>query len=279
VGGWPGAAFIGAENAGPPRTEIVDQGETALYLANRWAALDGFEDFCRRRGLPLDERTAVVLDLDKTTLGARGRNDRAIDRARVEAVRQTMAGLLGDDYDAAAFDAAYELLNRPEFHPFTADNQDYLSYVCLILGTGLMDLDVLVAQVRAQEMASFEQFIAAVEGQAGRLPPGLRQVHGEILGRVRAGDPTPFKAFRANEYLTTTARFGCLADDAPLERLLADEILITQEVQQAALRWRARGALIFALSDKPDEATFPPPELASQAYQAIHRAVTHAVGS
>ena len=278
VGGWPGAAFIGAESPEPPRVEVVEQGATALYLANRWAALAGFEGFCRERGLLIDEGTAVVLDLDKTTLGARGRNDGVIDRARVEAVERTVAGLLGDEYDSAAFLAAYGRLNRPEFHSFTADNQDYLAYVCLILGSGLMGLDSLVAQVRSGEMASFRQFIAAVEGQAGRLLPGLREVHGEILGRVQAGDPTPFKAFRANEYRTTAARLGCLADDASLEQLLAEEILITQEVREVALRWRAQGALLFALSDKPDEASVPPPDLAAQGSEAIHRTATHAVG-
>jgi len=278
AGGWPGAAFIGAEGSEPERVDVVEQGATALYLANRWTALAEFEGFCRGRGLPIDEGTAVVLDLDKTTLGARGRNDGVIDRARVEAVRRTVAGLLGDEYDAAAFQAAYDYLNRPEFHAFTADNQDYLAYVCLVLGSGLMYLDLLVAQVRAGEMASFWQFIAAVDGQAGRLPPGLREVHGEILARVLAGDPTPFKAFRANEYRTTVACLGCLADNAPVERMLAQEIVITQEVREVALRWRAQGALLFALSDKPDEASFPPPDLAAQGYEAIHRTATHAVG-
>jgi len=279
VEGWPGAAFIGAEDAEPARVEVVDRGPTALFLANRWAALAEFEGFCHERGLPIDEATAVVLDLDKTTVGARGRNDRTIDRARVEAVRETVAGLLGGEYDGAAFQAAYDLLNRPEFHPFTADNQDYLAYICLILGSGLMGLDRLVAQVRAGRMASFAQFIAAVDGQAGYLPGGLRQVHGEVLGRVRAGDPTPFKAFRANEYRATAARFGFLPDDLPLEHMVGEEILITQEVREAALRWRSQGALIFALSDKPDEASFPPPDLAAVGGRPIHRMETHAGGA
>jgi hypothetical protein len=278
VGGWPGAAFIGAEDAEPERVEVVEQGLTALYLANRWAALAGFEGFCHGRGLPVDEGTAVVLDLDKTTVGARGRNDRAIDRARVEAVRETVAGLLGGEYDGAAFQAAYDLLNRPEFHPFTADNQDYLAYICLVLGSGLMGLDRLVAQVRAGRLASFAQFIAAVDGQAGYLPRGLREVHGEVLGRVQAGDPTPFKAFRANEYRATAARFGFLPDDWPLEHMVGEEILVTQEVREAALRWRSQGALIFALSDKPDEASFPPADLAARGGRAIHRMETHAGG-
>ncbi|MBS3785148.1 MAG: hypothetical protein KGY78_11970, partial [Anaerolineae bacterium] len=60
--------------------------------------------------------------------------------------------------------------------------------------------------------------------------------------------------------------------------LLAKEIVITQEVREAALRWKARGALLFGLSDKPDEASIPTPALASEGFQSIHRIETHTVG-
>ncbi|MCK4450297.1 MAG: hypothetical protein KAX26_06870, partial [Anaerolineae bacterium] len=124
AGGWPGLAFIGAERGEPARVEIVEQDGGTLYLANRWTALSDFDGFCRQHRFPLDERTAVIVDLDKTALGARGRNDHVIDRARVEAVRRTVGDLLGESFDAENFQAAYDRLNQPEFHPFTADNQD-----------------------------------------------------------------------------------------------------------------------------------------------------------
>ena len=60
--------------------------------------------------------------------------------------------------------------------------------------------------------------------------------------------------------------------------MLAEEILITQEVQELALVWKSRGSLIFSLSDKPDEASVPTPELAASGYQPIHRKETHIVG-
>jgi hypothetical protein len=127
-------------------------------------------------------------------------------------------------------------------------------------------------------MASFEQFIAEVEARKRGLPARLTGIHDDIFALVQAGDPTPFKAFRRREYLTTQSRFGCLADDAPLEHLLHDEILVTQEVRRWALEWSARGALLFGLSDKPDEAAVPTAELAAQGYQPLHRSITHAVG-
>ena len=280
AGGWPGMAFIGSENAGPPSVEVLptSQGER-LYLANRWSALAEFDRYCAAQGMPVDSSAAVVIDLDKTTLGARGRNAQVIDAARVRAVHVTVAGILGNAFDPGAFQRAYDLLNQPEFHPFTADNQDYLAYICLALGSGLYRLDDVVTRVRRGELASFRVFIDEVQRRAGELPPAFDDVHRGIYANVLTGDPTPFKPFRRNEFRETVSRMGCLGDDAPVERFLADEIVITQEVRGMALEWRQRGALLFGLSDKPDEASLPTPELAVQGYQPLHRTVTHAVGS
>lgn len=279
AGRWPGCAFIASETQEPPRSEIVEQRNAALYLANRWSAIGEFERFCREQGLSIDERTAIVVDLDKTALGARGRNDHVINQARVEAVARTVEGLLRGEFSQAGFQSAYDRLNQSEFHPFTADNQDYLAYICLILGAGLYELDALLDRVRANQMRSFGQLIAEIEDRRRDVPASLREIHDRIYGRVQEGDPTPFKMFRRNEYITTLERMGCLADDASVEELLAGEILITQEVREAALRWKARGALLFGLSDKPDEASMPGEEQASQGYQPIHRVRTHAAGT
>jgi hypothetical protein len=278
AGEWPGLAFIGADRDAPAQVELVEQAGRQLYLANRWSALADFDRFCQQQGVPLDERAAVIVDLDKTAVGARGRNDRVIDGARVEAVRRTVGELLGASFDAARFQDAYDLLNQLEYHAFTLDNQDYLAYVCLILGSGLYALAPLVEELAAGRMVDFFQFIAAVDSRAGELPADLRDIHAGIYARVQRGDPTPFKDFRYNEYLTTVGRMGCLVDDAPLPDLLAEEILITQEVREVALAWRERGALLFGLSDKPDEASIPQPAQAAEGKQAIHRVETHAVG-
>lgn len=279
AGDWRGLAFIGADRPEPPRIDVAEQEGGAVYVANRWTALDSFRDFMRERHFPVDEGTAVIVDLDKTALGARGRNDQVIDRARVEAVRRTVDNLLGQDFDPPGFQRAYDLLNQLEFHPFTADNQDYLAYICLILGSGLYRLDPLLADVRAGKLAGFRPFIEQVDARAGDLPASLRAIHEGVYERVQQGDPTPFKAFRYNEYVTTAGAMGCLEDGTPIDRLLAEEIVITQEVREAGLAWLAQGALLFGLSDKPDEASLPPPELAAQGYQPIHRLETHAVGA
>jgi len=279
AGGWPGLAFIASERDDPAQVEVVEGQGSALFLANRWSALEDFDRFCRERHHPADERAAVVVDLDKTALGARGRNDRVIDRARVEAVRRTVGDLLGAGFDAEGFQVAYDCLNQPRFHPFTSDNQDYLAYVCLILGSGLYTLDPLVEEIDAGRLAGFAQFIAGVDARSAELPADLRGIHTGIYENVQRGDPTPFKEFRYNEYLTTTARMGHMEDGASLPDLLADEILITQEVRHTALAWKEQGALLFGLSDKPDEASVPGADLAARGYLPIHRVETHAVGT
>jgi len=279
AGGWTGLAFIGSETEKPPASEtILTPTGQSLYLANRWGALRDFDAYCAAQGQPIEASTAVVIDLDKTALGARGRNGHTIDAARVRAVHVTVAGILGQAFDPVAFQRAYDLLNQPEFHPFTADNQDYLAYICLVLGGGLYDLEEVATQVRSGSLASFHQFIKGVERRANRLPSALAEVHRQIYAAVLAGDPTPFKSFRRNEYRETVDRMGCLDDDTPAEKLLAEEIVITQEVRSMALEWRQRGALLFGLSDKPDEASLPTEKLAAQGWKPIHRTATHAVG-
>lgn len=279
AGEWPGLAFIGSENSQPAHAETQPlEPDLQLYLSNRWAALEDFDRFCTSQGLPIDEHTALVIDLDKTAIGARGRNAHVIDQARVAAVQDTVALLLGEDFERESFLLAYDQLNQVEFHSFTADNQDYLAYICLILGSGLYDLELLVSQVQAGEIDSFRQFIDQVDEQASYLPSGLASIHAEIYGNVRAGDPTPFKPFRRNEYLATVQRMGFLDDQAPVEKMLAEEIVLTQEVRQMAHEWKRRGALLFGLSDKPDEASLPTLALSQKGYLAIHQTVTHAVG-
>jgi hypothetical protein len=276
---WPGLAFIGAENSQAEKIDILSQapGQT-VYLANRWAALCTFTDFAAHNGFPVDESTVVVIDIDKTALGGRGRNSQVIDQARLLAVQDTVGGLLGKSFDPAAFKTAYDALNQPEFHFFTTDNQDYLAYICLILGSGLYQLRHLIDEIRSGQFVSFDQFISEVNQQRRSLSLELAEIHTEIFAYVRAGDPTPFKLFRRNEYLRTIGCFGSLPDTAPVEEMLQEEILITEEVRQAGLAWKRQGALLFGLSDKPDEAATPTPELAAIGHQPIHRASTHSVG-
>lgn len=272
--GWIGYAFIGRDDrSAPPEVKV----EGDWYAANRWSLLLEFLEFVQKKGINLDESTVAVIDLDKTAIGARGRNDKVIDQARLEGVERTMAKLLLSRYDAEAFVEAYNALNQPAYHPFTDDNQDYLAYICLMLAAGLYTLPEVVEAVRTNKLRSFHEFIAAVhERQDEVATAGLLPIHLDVWANVERGDPTPFKAFRYNEYLTTAARFGDLPG-ATAEEALAKHIVITQEVREAALALRARGVLCFGVSDKPDEASLPRPEQISKGYKPLHRLPTLAV--
>ncbi len=272
----PGWAFIASEDLkAPPRLEQDDD----LFVANRWGAVEDFFAFLTARGFPLDEATAVIVDMDKTAIGARGRNDKMIDQARVSAIWKTVEGALGDAFQPEVFQEAYDTLNQPRYHPFTADNQDYLAYICLMLSAGLYDLRSLLDDLASGRMATFGQFIAWMDDLLrGRPEDGVLEVHRQVWTRVRLGDPTPFKAFRHNEYLETVARMGCVAEPVSAEDLLRKEIVVTEEVREAAERCRASGALLFGLTDKPDEASIPTGDLAARGFVPLHRVRTHAVG-
>ena len=279
AGGWPGFAFIGTEKDQPEQIEIVDAGHgRSLYIANRWSALAEFETYLTQLHFPIDEGTVVLIDMDKTMLGARGRNDGVIDQARVDAAFQTVSTALGDDFNAPNFDAAYRRFNQPAFHAFTSDNQDYLVYICLIIASGLFELETFTKRVQSGRLANFSDFLVNVDSQLDQLPSKLHAIHRDVFSCFEAGDPTPFKAFRRKEYQITAARMGNLAPDSPLDMVLNQEIVITQEVRVAALTWRQQGALVFGLSDKPDEASIPTDTLAKLGYLPLHQITTDVVG-
>lgn len=274
--GWQGSAFIGSEDLGRA-PQAGWQGD--LYVANRWQALADWLALLPARGLNLDERTIVVVDIDKTALGARGRNDRPIDRTRLDGMHQTVLSALGPDANWHAFAAIYEELNRPDYKELTADNQDYLAYICIMAGAGVMPPDRLRDAYQSGEIPNFDAFIGRVQTGAAALPPALAGIHCTVYAAHQANDPTPFKDFRRREYQAAIAMMGSLADDAPLAERLQQEICLTQEVWDACLWLRDRGAVITSLSDKPDEACGPTPELAARGYRPIHHTPTHLAGT
>jgi hypothetical protein len=275
----PGAVFIGDENGDEPRLEAnPSDGGRVLYRANRWSLLEDFDRLLAEGEPAIGPGTVVVVDIDKTALGARGRNHRPIDAARTAAARLTVAELVGERADPELVQAAYDRLNRPAFHAFTTDNQDYLAYLCLLVGAGWVGLDDLIGGIENGEWSDFASLLAGVSETLDALPSGLRDVHQRVAGAVVAGDPTPFKEFRRAEFVQTLARMAADDDGAPVESVLAERITLTAEVRQWALEWRARGALIFGLSDKPDEASMPTPEMAERGLLPLHRTPALVVG-
>lgn len=263
----PLQGFIGSDRLAQER-EVRLEGD--LMVANRWAALGDYLQWLEQEGFPCDERTALLIDLDKTSLGARGRNDHVINAARVSAVERTMQQALGEDFGAAAFRRVYDRLNQGEYHRFTADNQDYLAYVCLMVHAGICGEEELWSGLAGETLADVDDFVGLCHERRKEMSAGLYAAHEQVRQGRAQGDPTPFKAFRRGEYYETVACMDSLDDDASPEEALNQEILMTAEVASAAGYLADKGVLVFGISDKPDEASVPTPDAAARGYRAIH---------
>ena len=272
AGRWKGNAFIGSEDTDRP-PEIITKNNVAA--ATRWQLLGRF---LSEVDVPLDEHTVLVLDLDKTTLGARGRNDGPINKARMSAIRHTIQGTLDQDLDDAAFQHAYDTLNQPEFHPFTGDNQDYLAYLCLMLSGGVLQLDRLVSDIRSGRYKDFPELLQALQQESSSFNhPGLLKSHEQVWHAVQKGDPTPYKEFRKAEFAATLARFTT-DSTLPLETILAEKIALTGEVYEAALELRNQGVTVLGISDKPDLSSIPDEEGQRDGILPVHKQQTIIVG-
>lgn len=279
VSGWQGACFIGADRLEHvPAVEI--QEKDRLYNANRWSALGEWIAWVADQGFTLDQRTFLVVDIDKTILGAKGRNDSVIDKARLEGIYHTMDAVLGDDFDRAAFEQQYTFLNRARYHNLTADNQDYLAYICLVVNTGLIRFEELLDEIDSGSLNDFEQLLRWVDSRLmsrSGITEAFRQVHEAVGASLRVGDPTPFKQFRREEFVSTVSHMGNMAEDAALDTILREEIVLTEEICELAEHLKARGCLLLCLSDKPFEASCPTRQLAAN-FLPVHRMVTHRIG-
>jgi hypothetical protein len=247
----PSYGFIGEDRPVAPEG-LSWEGDTAH--ATRWHLIAAWAAELDRRGVDW-ARCAILIDIDKTLLGPRGRSDGAIDDARAEGALAVSAGILGDALDVPAFRRIYADLCRKEWHGFTLDNQDYVVAAALLLATGAADLEELRAEVVAGE-ASFAEFLRAT---ALDVRPELAPLHAELRARVAEGDPTPFKAFRRAELTATIAR---MADG---------RLTICGDIFELCRHLADRGALLLAASDKPAESAIPAPEQLAAGMLPLHR--------
>lgn len=279
AGGWNGFVYIGEDSDAPAEIELENSGTRTVCIANRWRFLNEIWGVLERADFQVDEHTAVIIDLDKTALGARGRNAKVIDQVRIDAAREMVRSAIGEDIGEERFNEAYHLLNAPHFHPLTADNQDYLAYICLVIASGFTDLGIVTKDFEDSKIGSFSEFLADVNDRKAKLSGHLSEIHASVFYAHQRGDPTPFKQFRQMEYLKTVERMGEPGGGESVEEILEQRICITQEVRTLAESCRERGALLFGLSDKPDEASLPTPEGREQGCRPIHHTVTIIVGS
>ncbi|MFV9506616.1 MAG: hypothetical protein AB4911_18860 [Oscillochloridaceae bacterium umkhey_bin13] len=252
LGALAAYGFIGEDRPVAPET-MEWQGKVAL--ATRWHLLDAWAATLETQGCDWS-RTALLIDIDKTLLGPRGRSDGAIDDARAEGALAVAATLAGPGLDVAAFRRTYAELCHRQWHSFTLDNQDYVVATALLAVAGALDLEQLATQVAAGPPPRFAETLAAT---APVVPPWLADLHADLRERVASGDPTPFKAFRRAELTATLAR---MADG---------RLTLCDVVLELGQRLAARGALCLAASDKPAESALPSPEQQAVGMRPLHR--------
>lgn len=252
MGELPTYGFIGEDRPVAPES-LSWSGDTAT--ATRWHLIGPWAAALERRGVDWS-KTALLIDIDKTLLGPRGRSDGAIDDARAEAALAVSAGLL-PGLDVPAFRRIYIELCRKEWHPFTLDNQDYVAATALLIAAGALDMGALRAEVEGGVAGGFAGALATA---AARVPLGLAPLHEELRARVAEHDPTPFKSFRRSE-LTAT-----------LDRMADGRLSLCRILFEVCQGLAGRGALCLAASDKPAESALPSPEQAAAGVPPLHRA-------
>jgi hypothetical protein len=251
--GLPVYACIGADALSKP-PGLTYEGDTAT--ATRWSLLDEWLARLETDGAQPWPQAALLLDIDKTLLGPRGRNDEAIDDARAAAALDAARSLPDFALNEATFEQYYATLCDSEYHGLTLDNQDYTVFAALLLTGEVLSLDELRAQRADGTPRSFGLLLDVVEG---RLPPALTETYAAVRAAHEAGDPSPFKAFRRAEFAATLARMG------------DGRLTLCREVVAAARTLRERGVLCLAASDKPAESALPAPEQEAAGMAPLHR--------
>jgi hypothetical protein len=253
----PVYAFIGADK--PDQEPGYSwQGDTAT--ATRWALLDDWRKQVAWQHAPESGvlpwgQTALLLDIDKTLLGPRGRYDDQINEARAEAAFRVAQVLFGDDLSEEGFSTLYNTLCGSEFHVLTLDNQDYVVYITLLLASGILPVSEFVAGMNNDTLSNFSRLLEAV---TPRIPAPLVSLHAEIRTLHEAGDPTPFKAFRRTELAATAAR------------MVSGRLTLCRELVALAQWMVEQGALCLAASDKPAESALPVPEQQEMGILPLH---------
>lgn len=280
VSRWGGSCFIGAEAFGEKPQGKLDA-ETNVYSANRWGALATWAALLVEQEYRLNDETAVIVDIDKTLIGARGRNDHMIVQARLQGIYRTMDSVLGNRFDKAAFERQYSELSEAKYNHITEDNLDYLVYACLVINATLIQFDELVGQVENGSIDNFPQFARWVNSRminGAAVGERLRQVHESVMTGIHVGDPTPFKRLREQEFISTASLMGNRVNSPNADDLLEDEIVITNEVIQISRWFQERGCLLLCMSDKPSESACPEPQVMRDMLP-LHRIKSYCVGT
>ena len=226
--------------------------EDNIVINNYW---ENLKNIFNELNINFDKKTFIIADIDKTLIGARGRNDLSIDKARFDAIREVSKKYI-KDFNEELFFSIYKFLNRKEFHIFTEDNQDIVTLLAIAFNLNLYSFKKFIYEfengIWKDKISFFEKIL-----YLNRDENEFIEIIKECLYKMKNNDPTPFLEFRYKEFEATIKRIDFLSDETEIEKLLSEEILITKEVYQILIDGKENGATIFGLSDKPEASTMP----------------------
>jgi len=224
-----------------------------MILNTKWRNLLPILEILEKRDFLLDEKTIVVIDIDKTFIGARGRNNKAIDKARTDAITSIIKDALGE-IEEDRFDYIYSRLNRRSLHSFTGDNQDIVAIMSILFYGDYYALGRFIREFYAGNWREPLEFFNTIT-----IPPNDKayKLLEEVKENLLKKNPTAFPTFREKEFNCTLKRMDFLPDVSDVRKLLNEEILITKEVYDVGLIAKNKGALVFGLSDKPELSSIP----------------------
>ncbi len=221
-----------------------EENENYIFSGS-WANLPDVLVHIENKVFNVDKNTVVIIDIDKTAIGARGRNEKAIDRARMDAIFM-LAKKAFNDVSMERFLSVYNVINKREFFFITEDNQDFVSILSILVYGGALNL------------ADFHnaQNVLGLLAMAEMENPVLEYIE-TVIKNVKVQNPTAFPQFRKAEFEKTIERMDFLPEKTPVETLLSEEIMITGEVYDTAIYLRSKGAFVFGVSDKPALSSIP----------------------
>lgn len=232
-----------------------------IIFSDDWSHLWKLLEEGLKRDFTLSPETIAIFDLDHTVYSAKGRVDKQLKKARLEAVSSLLYEVLGEErYDYQRVQYYYREFDNDAFHCFTKDNQDYVVFLTLVCCLGLTDLE----EVRKELNEPGKSIITFIETMRAKVElrkskedlEEVWKIIQEIYFNSRLGDQTPCKYFREKEYIATS-KYMTIQPLVKEPNDIQNKIVITKEIVEFIQFLTPYGIRAIALSDRPGEATEP----------------------
>ncbi|MFC1556315.1 hypothetical protein ACFL67_04445 [candidate division KSB1 bacterium] len=219
-----------------------------VYYYKSWEKIFDFITCCKKL---IGQNTIAVFDLDKTIIGAKGRNESVINDVRFDAVYEQLKNL----ENSISRDSAKRIYDILQLNhaDYTQDNQDTTALLTILIAHRIIDFDKLDEFKKGNVKLTDLTSLAMLDCDNDLL----KKLTAEIQKKLSKRSPTFFIPFRESEFKATIARFNRYPKEKGVEFIVNNEITITKEICDAVHFLNNNSVTCVCLSDKPDEAVFP----------------------